>query len=149
MMLRTHMAIALFAVLLFVSHVNYKFAFVIVALAAAALPDADSAFSTVGRAKPMRILQFFVKHRSFIHSFTLAILLSLVFAFIIPAIALPFFLGYSLHVFTDAFTKEGIMPFWPWKKKSSGFVKTGGRIDSSVFLVFAVIDVILFFVRAI
>ena len=148
-MLRTHVVIAILAILLFVSHVNYKFAFIIVALAATALPDIDSAFSTLGRAKPLRIMQFFIKHRSLIHSFTLAILLSLILAFIIPAIAFPFFLGYSLHLFLDAFTKEGIKPFWPWKKESSGFVRTGGRIEKGIFLVFAVADVLLFFIKVV
>ena len=126
MMLRTHLAIAILAILLFISHVKYQMFFILVTLIATLLPDIDCAYSTAGKSKFLRPLQFFIKHRSLIHSFTLAIVLSLIFAFIIPAIALPFFLGYSLHVFVDAFTKEGIMPFWQWKKESSGFVRTGG-----------------------
>ena len=147
MMLRTHLAIAILAVLLFVSHVKYQMFFILVALIATLLPDIDCAYSTLGKSKILRPLQFFVKHRSLVHSFTIAIILSLIFAFIIPAIALPFFLGYSLHVFVDAFTKEGVMPFWPWKKTSFGFLKTGGRIESSIFMVFAVIDVIVFLIK--
>lgn len=144
MMLRTHVVIAILAILLFISHVKYQMFFILVTLIATLLPDIDCAYSTFGKAKIFRPLQFFIKHRSVIHSFTLAILLSLIFAFIIPVIALPFFLGYSLHLFLDAFTKEGIKPFWPWKKESSGFVRTGGRIEKGIFLVFAVLDAILF-----
>ncbi|MBI2047193.1 metal-dependent hydrolase [Candidatus Pacearchaeota archaeon] len=147
MMLRTHLVIAILAVLLFVSHVKYQILFIIFALAATILPDIDCMYSTLGKSKIFRPLQFFVKHRSLIHSFTIAIILSLILAFLIPVIALPFFLGYSLHVFADAFTKEGVMPFWPWKKESSGFVRTGGKIEKGMFLVFAVIDVIAFFIK--
>lgn len=147
MMLRTHLVIAILAVLLFVSHIKYQILFIIFALAATILPDIDCMYSTLGKSKIFRPLQFFVKHRSLIHSFTIAIILSLILAFLIPVIALPFFLGYSLHVFADAFTKEGVMPFWPWKKESSGFVRTGGKIEKGMFLVFAVIDVIAFFIK--
>src|SRR3989344_8256059 len=147
MMLRTHVVIAILAILLFISHVKYQMFFILVALIATLLPDIDCAYSTLGKSKILRPLQFFVKHRSLVHSFTIAIILSLIFAFIIPAIALPFFLGYSLHVFLDAFTKEGVMPFWPWKKESSGFVRTGGKIEKGIFLIFAVIDVIIFLIK--
>ena len=147
MMLRTHITIVILAILLFVSHVKYQILFIIVALTATILPDIDCMYSTVGKSKIFRPLQFFIKHRSIIHSFTIAIILSFILAFLIPVIALPFFLGYSLHVFVDAFTKEGVMPFWPWKKTSFGFLKTGGRIESSIFMVFAVIDVIVFFIK--
>ena len=122
MMLRTHLAIVALAILLFVPNVSDfsdKFVFVVVALTATYLPDIDSAFSTIGRKEGARIVQFFVKHRGMLHSFTFCIAISILFTLFIPVLALPFFLGYGLHLFSDSFTLEGIKPFWPYKKSSS------------------------------
>ena len=46
--------------------------------------------------------------------------------------------------FADAFTKEGVAAFWPWKKRSSWHLKTGSGVDASLFLVFIVADIVLF-----
>jgi membrane-bound metal-dependent hydrolase YbcI (DUF457 family) len=60
---------------------------------------------------------------------------------ILPIAALGFFLGYSLHLFLDSFTIDGIMPFWPLRKKSSFGLKTGGKIETSLFLGLVILDV--------
>lgn len=143
MLIRTHLAIAVFVMLLFVQHVNNPLVFMTVLLIATMLPDVDSAFSTLGKGKQWRILQFFVEHRGPIHSLTLSIIISIILSFFLPTIAFAFFLGYSTHLFVDSFTKEGITPFWPQNKKSKGPLKTGGVLESSIFLAFLLIDVFL------
>lgn len=143
MIKRTHLAIAAFLALFFLTRVNNKFIFVPVVLIASLLPDIDSGFSTVGRYKAFRVLQMFSDHRGAFHSFTLCILITLIFAFYYPIVALPFFLGYSSHLFADSLTIEGIKPFWPAKIKSEGKIKTGGHIESSIFLVFCIVDLLL------
>ena len=143
MMLRTHIAVVIFAILLFVQYVNNKLLFVFVALIAASLPDIDTGFSTMGKFKGFRILQFFVRHRGLIHSFTLCIIISLALAFFWPVVSFGFFLGYGLHLFVDSFTIEGIMPFWPYSKKSSWRFKTGSLTETVVFLLFILIDIII------
>ena len=90
-----------------------------------------------------RILQIFSTHRGFFHSFTFLILITIVFSMFIPVLALGFFVGYSSHLLSDSFTKEGIMPFYPWKKKSYGMLRTGGKIETGIFLGFVVADLFL------
>ncbi len=143
MLIRTHLAITLFVILLFVTHVNNPLTFVIITLIATMLPDVDSAFSTLGKGKQWRILQFLVEHRGPIHSLTFTITLSIILSFFFPTLAFGFFLGYATHLFVDSFTKEGIIPFWPYDKKSKGPLKTGGVIESGVFLMFLLTDVFL------
>lgn len=142
-MLRTHLALAVFAIILFVEHVNNKLLFVFIALIATALPDIDTGFSTLGKRKGFRFLQFFVRHRGMIHSFTFCIIISLLLAIFLPTISFAFFLGYAIHLFVDSFTMEGVMPFWPYKKKSLWRFKTGSLIESSLFLVLILVDIVL------
>jgi len=146
MLRRTHFAIVVFFILLFLQHVNDKIIFVFAALLATLIPDVDSAFSTLGKHKGFRFLQFFVEHRGLIHSLTFCIVISVILAFFFPTVSLGFFLGYSIHLFVDSFTKEGIVPFWPYPKKSTWRLKTGSFLESSIFLVFLLADVLLFFI---
>lgn len=143
MLIRTHLAIVVFAIILFISQVSNKLLFIFVALIATMLPDIDTAFSTLGKHKSFRFLQFFVRHRGLIHSFTFCIVVSLLLAFFVPTVSLAFFLGYGLHLFIDSFTIGGIQPFWPYKKRSSWKLKTGSFVESSLFLFFVLADIIL------
>jgi len=143
MMLRTHLAITVFVILLFLSTVSNKFVFVIMALFACVIPDVDSGFSTIGRFKETSITRFFVKHRGILHSFSFCIIISILLAFFIPLVSLGFFVGYSSHLFADSFTIEGIKPFWPFKKSSSWRIRTGSLLETNVFIVFILCDVLL------
>jgi inner membrane protein len=144
MIKRTHLLIALGIALLFLPHVKNKILFIPVLLIAALLPDIDSPSSFLGKYKIFRPMQMAVKHRGIFHSLTLCFGFSLAFAFIEPVLALPFFLGYSSHLFADSFTEEGTMPFWPWKKTANGAIRTGGHTETIVLYVFIVVDAILF-----
>jgi len=143
MIKRTHLAIGAFFALFFLPYVVNKFTFVVVTLIASLLPDIDSATSTLGRSKLFRPLQFFIKHRGFIHSLTFCFAVAVIFSFYIPVLALPFFLGYSIHLFADSFTLEGIKPFWPSKVEVRGRLRTGGNVEDGIFLVFVLIDFVL------
>ncbi len=141
MLLRTHLALVVLAILLFVNHVNNPLLFIFVVLISTALPDIDTSFSTLGKIKGFRFLQFFVRHRGLIHSFTFCILISLLLALFIPKISFAFFIGYSLHLFVDSFTYEGIMPFWPYSKKSSWRLRTGSLTETLLFLILIFVDI--------
>lgn len=138
------MAVGLAIALYFLPFANHKLLFIPVILISSLLPDIDSAFSVIGRKKIFRPVQMVLTHRGPLHSYTVCILISLLFAFLYPIFALPFFLGYSFHLFLDSFTINGIKPFWPLKYQSSGVVKTGGIIDTWIFLIFIIIDILLF-----
>jgi len=143
MLIKTHLSITLFFVLLFLSAVEQKFIFVVIALIATFIPDIDSRFSKFGRPKIARLLQFFTRHRGVIHSFTFLILITFFLVLFFPVIALPFFLGYGLHLFADSFTVDGITPFYPLRAKSKGIIRTGGKSEVSVLVFFIIADLFL------
>jgi len=141
-MLKTHIALTALIVILFLPHISDPVLFSFVAIMATILPDVDNAFSSAGTSIFARILQFFVRHRGIVHSLTLCILLSVILTFVWPVVSLPFFLGFSFHIFLDSFTKEGVTPFWPYRKMSSWHFKTGGRMETSLFVILVLVDLI-------
>jgi len=143
MMLKTHLAVNILFILLFLPFVSSYYIFIPFALIATLLPDIDTGFSTMGKMKAGRMIQFFVRHRGVFHSFTFCIIVSVILAAFIPILALPFFLGYSLHLFVDSFTPEGIKPFWPWSKSSSWRLRTGSTIETTLFLSFLIADLLV------
>ena len=140
------MAITVFAILIFIPNIDYPIYFAAVALLACMLVDIDSYYSYVGNVAIFRPLQIFTKHRGMIHSITLAVILSILLLFLSPKIALPFFVGYGLHVFVDSFTLEGVMPFWPYKGESKGIMHTGKHSESVIFFFFVLLDLFMAFV---
>jgi len=144
MMLRTHLALGILIGMLFFNYVSSPIIFIIILIVATYLPDIDTAFSSVGSHWPFKFLHWFVKHRGFIHSLTMAFVISLVLSFLWPLIALPFFIGYSVHIVLDSFTPEGVAPFWPYRGKSFWKVKTGGKMDTSLFVFLLIADLLVF-----
>jgi len=145
MLRRTHIAIALAVALYFVPYVSQKLKllFIPIVIVSTLLPDLDSGFSRIGRGVISKPIQMFTEHRGILHSYTLCLALSVLFAFFYPIVALPFFLGYSFHLFADSFTVRGIKPFWPLKFVASGNVNTGGKAEMAIFWVFVLIDVFM------
>lgn len=146
-MLKTHLAITLALILIFIASVQNVLIFIITAFIATFIPDIDNGFSTLGKSKIFRPLQFFLKHRGLFHSFTFLILITVFFVLFFPIVSFGFFLGYSSHIFADSFTSEGIQPFYPFKKKVDGWIKTGGKVEISVMIIFIIIDLILLVLR--
>ena len=144
MMMRTHLALVILAIMLFLPSVSSGFVFIFTTLIATLLPDIDSGFSSIGKMKPGRFIQFFVRHRGIFHSFTLCIIVSALFAIILPIFAFPFFLGYSMHLLADSFTVEGIRPFWPLKAGSSWKLRTGSKLETTFFICLVIIDFLIF-----
>ena len=146
MLLRTHLMFAILMIIIFIIHVNNKIIFPIMVIVATIIPDLDSGFSTLGKKWYSKPFQLFIKHRGVIHSLTTAVVLSVLIAIFFPIASLGFFIGYSVHIITDSFTKEGVQPFWPLKTRSMGFIRTGGKIEDSVFLGMIFINIIVFLV---
>ena len=150
MLLKTHLAITVFFVLVLinsVTSVSGKIIFVLMALISTYLPDVDSRFSSIGHRKLSRILQFFTKHRGITHSFTFLLAITFFLVLFSPLISLGFFLGYGLHLMADSFTRDGIRPFYPLKLSSKGGLKTGSRFEISIFVFFVVADLLFFAVK--
>lgn len=141
MLFRTHIAAAIFLILLFLSKIEHKISFVLVLFAAAVIPDIDTRFSKVGKKKIFRLLQFFVKHRGLFHSFLFLIFITLILVLFIPVVSLPFFIGYSSHLMLDSFTVEGVYPFYPFKKRIFGSIKTSGKNEIILLIIITLICV--------
>jgi membrane-bound metal-dependent hydrolase YbcI (DUF457 family) len=138
---RTHLAIGSFFMLLFFSNVVHKLTYVVTYLLASILPNLDVVLS--GKKNSALLpLRLFFKPRGFFHSFTFCFAVTFVLVWFWPILAFPFFLGYSLHVLLDAWTPEGVLPFWPLRTRSSGKVEVGGRFESVLFVSFLVADIL-------
>lgn len=144
MLMRTHLLMGLTALLFFLPSVTYKATFAIVVLIATLLPDIDHMNSFLGNRWYLRPLQWATKHRGVMHSFSFCLLVSITLCFILPKLALPFFLGYSVHLFADSFTQDGIRPFWPFKDEVAGSVHVGGTVERGLFYGLILADAILF-----
>ncbi len=143
MMLKTHLAVAVFFALLFLPFIEYKTAFIFMVLIATYFPDVDSPNSKIGSRWYFRPLQWIASHRGFFHSLIFLILMTALFVLFFPIVAAGFFLGYFLHIFSDSFTVEGIRFFYPFGKTSSWRIRTGGSVEMLIFLGFAIADVVL------
>lgn len=143
MLIKTHLIITGFFVLLIFPFVSHQVVFIILAMLATYIPDIDLENSKLGKKKIFRPLQIFVKHRGVFHSFTLLFVITFLFVIFLPLISLGFFVGYASHLLADSFTLSGISPFWPFYKRVQGKVKTGSLMESSIFLIFLLADLVL------
>ena len=147
MLFRTHLAIGVFAIILFIPLVEDPIIFSIITLIASLIPDIDTAFSKVGKNVPAKLVQVFTEHRGVLHSLTFCFLITLVISFFLPKLAFGFFLGYGIHLAADSFTKMGITPFWPYSKVAKGLIPVGGVIERGVFFTFALVDLMFILVK--
>ncbi len=141
MLIRTHLVISVFFILLLLDEVSNKFIFVAAVLIATFIPDLDSHSSKIGRKGISKVLTAFTKHRGIMHSFTFLFFLIFILFLILLEAGLGFFIGYSLHLVCDAFTKRGIVPFYPFKFRIRGFIRTGGAVEIVLFFMFLVGDI--------
>ncbi|MBS3092392.1 metal-dependent hydrolase [Candidatus Pacearchaeota archaeon] len=147
MQLKTHLAISIFVILLFLPYISEdinKIIFAFTAFIATFIPDVDIRFSKAGKIPFTGILRFFTKHRGMVHSLTLCLIISVIIALFFPILAFGFFTGYSTHLIADSFTKMGIKPFWPLKFEVKGWITTGSKIERGIFYVFVALDLVLF-----
>ena len=111
MMLRTHLAFSLFITLFLTKHFNNLF--ILTFILATTLPDIDNRHSKIGRHNPFC---FLTKHRGITHTLLFALVLSAILTFVTKTVYYSYalFLGYSLHIVLDSFTKHGTKPFFPF-----------------------------------
>lgn len=146
-MTKTHLIFGIFLIFCFIKYIDNFFIFILTLLIASILPDIDSRFSIIGKSKFFRIFQFLFKHRGFFHSlFALSLFTFLIYLFS-PLVSLGFFIGYLSHIFLDALTKRGVVLFWPFKQRISGPILTGGFVETTIFVIFLLINLSLFFIN--
>tara|TARA_Y100000034_G_scaffold17454_1_gene19090 strand:+ start:7183 stop:7641 length:459 start_codon:yes stop_codon:yes gene_type:complete len=141
MLIRTHLIITLFFILLLLSFVNNKLIFIIVALFATYIPDIDTKKSKIGKYLIFRPIQWFSKHRGIIHSLVFLFFLTFLLWLFFPEVSFGFFVGFGSHLISDSLTVRGVSLFFPFsRKKISGIIKTGGISETIIFVVFLIAD---------
>ncbi|HOW36752.1 MAG TPA: metal-dependent hydrolase [Candidatus Pacearchaeota archaeon] len=147
MLTRTHLAISIFFILLFFPLFDNKIVFCGVMIVSTLLPDIDSSHSKLGKNFLLRPLQFFFGHRGILHSFTFALMISVLVFFFSQEASIAFFFGYGLHLLADSLTVMGITPFYPISKKWKGVIKTGGWSEAIIFMILILADIALLVFR--
>jgi len=145
MLLKTHLALSVFFILILWGSVTGRIAFTLIILLATLIPDMDSASSLINRKiRPFDIIfNFLFKHRGALHSITFCIIFTIILALFSQKLALPFFLGYSIHLLADSFTITGIRAFWPSNKEIKWIIRTGGLTERITLYLLIVIDLFL------
>jgi len=143
MLFRTHIVFSLFIGLLLMSFVENPLIFLISVLFFTIIPDLDSYTSKFGKRFFSRVLTAFTKHRGIMHSLLFLGIIYLLLFLYFPIVSFGFLIGYGTHLIGDLITKQGVRLFYPFKFRISGFLKTGGRIESFLFLLFGILDLFL------
>lgn len=141
---RIHLLIGFFAAIFFLPDVNNKLVFFPVVMIASLIPDLDSLIAPKKDYKMLKPLKS-KSYKDFMHSYTLCIILSALLAFFYPILALPFFIGYSFHLFFDSLTVPGTTPFWPLKIKSKGFIVPGGKTEKIITFILGFLSILFIF----
>ncbi|MSS74580.1 metal-dependent hydrolase [Candidatus Pacearchaeota archaeon] len=141
MLTKTHLAIGCFFMVSFLPKVNHKVSYILLFFIATLLPNIDSLLSG-SKSIFLAPLKLFFKKRGFLHSFTFCFAITGLLVWFWPIVALPFFLGYGIHLIVDSWTVEGIVPFWPIRSISKGRVRTGGSLEHTLFYIFVIVDVV-------
>jgi len=134
MMFKTHIVISLLvALIVFPIFSINKGLFLLVFLIGSFFPDIDSPYSFIGR--KTKILGWLFRHRGLFHSIWMLISLSVGIwvLFSNATYSIVFGLGYLVHLITDAVTKEGIYPLYPFRFRIRGFIKTNSVAEKVVF----------------
>lgn len=138
MLNRTHIVIGLFFMLFFISNVTHLWTYVLVFSMATLMPNLDRLISFRGL-----FTKSSSRKRGFLHSFTFCLSVTGLLAWFFPVAAFPFFLAYGTHLMVDSWTVEGIYPFWPLKYSAKGSVRSGGKVEKTIFYSFIFADVVL------
>lgn len=148
MIFRTHIAFAFLIGLFFYFHnlVDNWILFFLFLFLGAGFPDVDNSESKFGRNFLSKAMTLFSKHRKIFHSLLLGAALSYLFFIYDNDAGIGFFVAFVSHIILDSFTIEGINFLYPFGKFTfRGFIKTGGRLETVLFYVLAVADIILLF----
>lgn len=151
MMYRTHFALALGVALYFLPYIKEPFIFLPIVILSSFLPDIWIILTTINTPKQVKHATTLSRSGGIFKTYTLCIPITILLAAFYPILALPFFLGYSFNLVLDAFSTKGITPFWPFKRKLSGKIMPGGRIDHAMFYLFILFDIALlikFFIQS-
>jgi|TARA_Y100000310_G_scaffold186143_2_gene186224 inner membrane protein len=145
---RTHLAFAFLSGLIFYDYFGLSvwWLFFPAVLIASGIPDIDEPKSKFGRKLGFlsEILNFIFRHRGIFHSVFLGGVISYFLWAFNASLGYGFFIGFLSHLIADGFTLQGINFIYPFKQlRLSGFVRTGGKLESIIYYGILVIDVLM------
>lgn len=144
----THLAFGILVSLLYLEFfdIKNKILFFLIIMLFSVFPDIDMPKSKIGKNNKIisRIINLIFGHRGILHTIYLPLILFLVFYRLNYEMAIAILLGYFSHIFMDALTKMGVMPFYPLiNKKINGFFKTSSFLEKILFLTIVFVDLYL------
>lgn len=139
MMYKTHLVIALVLGLLIAEWLNptKPLLFLGILCLASLIPDIDMPKSKIGKRAGIfsKIINITLGHRGVMHSLYIPLVVFVVFLGLgFPLFGFAFLIGYSIHVLSDALTKEGVNLFYPFLSVR-GFISTNGIWEKIIFFV--------------
>ena len=141
MMFRTHLIFAFMVAILILPFINTKERIVFIMLICffGIFPDIDTHNSKIAnKIWPLNyLLNFLFGHRGLFHTLFPVLFAGTLVYFITDKWTYVFavFIGYTSHIFLDALTKKGIALVYPFSKfKIKGIVKTGGFMETCIFI---------------
>lgn len=144
MLFRTHITFGLFVYLLFFSYFHSPILTLVGFLIGIIIVDLDSKKSMIGKHWYFRPIQWFTKHRRFFHSFLFGILGTAIFAILSVELSFGFLVGFMTHIILDSQTLRGVSPLHPLTKtRIRGPIKTGGVLETIIFVLFLLLDALL------
>jgi len=134
MLFRTHIVFSVSVYFLLSYILEMPFFVLAFFVLGAAFVDIDEGNSKLGKRWFFRPLQWLSKHRGILHTLFLAVLLSCIVGMVSLWGGFGFFVGYISHLLLDCFTKSGVRILWPLKFRIKGFVKSGGTLEDTIFV---------------
>jgi membrane-bound metal-dependent hydrolase YbcI (DUF457 family) len=117
MLFRTHVVSFLLLFVLFFEKIDNALIFLFLGLFFTVFPDIDSPNSRVGK--------FFISKVK------------------IEVISFAFLVGFCLHLILDCFTRRGVRIFYPFRFKIKGPLRSGGRMESVLFILISLLVLFL------
>lgn len=148
MIFRTHLVFGFLCGLIAYDYLGLsQWWFFIFVLIGAGIPDVDEPESRWGRKLGFlsEVINFIFRHRGVFHSVFLGGAVGYVLGvFFNKMMGVGFFVGFVSHLIGDGFTLKGINFIYPFKQlRLSGFIRTGSKLESILFYIILVIDVLM------
>ena len=143
MLFRTHVVSFLLLFLLIFEEIENPLIFLFFGLFFTIFPDIDSPNSKVGKFFISKVLTSFSKHRGIFHSLIFVLTIYVFLKVNFEIISFAFLVGYCVHLFLDCFTRQGVKIFYPFSFKISGPLRSGGRIESFLFILISLLVLFL------
>lgn len=147
MLLRTHFVMSVFLGLILFGFLDFTgILFFVFIILGGIFSDIDTKNSRIGKKFYLRPIQWMTKHRGIFHSFLFGFIIFVIIYYFDNSAGFGFLTGFVLHLFLDCFSKSGVRIFHPFFNFKLKFfrIKSGGLIEEVLFVLFLVLDVVLF-----